>query len=81
MMTVAEINEELAKLTPAQRRALRKEFPGRPTICFLRCSEFLGKVDSLQVGFVSALRSEAPIYYRVSIGPRGAIRERRCLGR
>lgn len=80
-MNLADILIELDKLNPAQRRALRAQFPGRPEICFLRCNEFLGQVDSLQVGFKSGDAGENPVHYFLNVGPRGAIRERRCLGR
>lgn len=75
MQTRETIEAELAKLSPAQRRALRKEFPGRGGIEHLRCHEFLGRVDVVYVGL-----ADSHLYYRIWIGPRGAIKSRECLG-
>lgn len=73
-MTHDEIIEELTRLAPAQRAALRARFHGAK-IAYLRCREFLGRVDGVHVGFDSG------IYYDVWIGPRGALRSVTCLGR
>ena len=71
-----DIRAELAKLSIPQRKALRARW-STMTIAFLKCTEFLGKVDTVHVGFSVGERT---IFYRVWIGPRGGLRSVKCLG-
>lgn len=74
MMPKEEIMQEIERLSPKQRAALRARFHGAK-VTYLRCREFLGRIDGVHVGFESGL------YYDVWIGPRGALRSVTCLGR
>jgi hypothetical protein len=74
MMTIDEIKTELARLNGKQRAALRARFYGMG-ITYLRCREFLGRVDGVHVMF------EGGVHYDVWIGPRGALKSVECCGR
>lgn len=71
-----QILSELDKLSKAQRKSLRKAFPGEKGIIHLECNEFLGRVDVVKVAF-----ADTRAWYRVWIGPRGAVKSRECIGR
>lgn len=73
-MNVSEIKAEIERLNPAQRAALRKRFFGAG-IAYLRCREFLGRIDGLHIIFKDG------VGYDVCIGPRGSLRGVTCLGR
>jgi hypothetical protein len=76
-MTNEQIHAELAKLNPAQRRALRTRFGTRKIAAF-RTKSFLGKVDDIVVTFKHG--DDQLIQYRVWIGPRGALKSVDCMG-
>ena len=77
MQTREQITAELNKLNKAQRSSLRARFSTLKLVD-LKTEEFLGYVDTVIPTFEVA---GDLIQYRVSIGPRGALRSVTCAGK